>query len=268
MTLYPENKRQVLFIKSGIVLSAGALAIGSMTKNKPDMEINSNPATTEHNQFAKVGNVALVSYIRNSPSKSTEIQESIIFQPLLHQDKIATAANVTFSKNIYNSHKSQDSHNHPPYHHKHAAATHLSSLEKVQKYIYTYFVNKKLSAAQSAGIDGNFGQESMWNPNINGGVAQETLSRLGGLEALATKERKPVADLKVQLDYVWLELTNGPGAAVDERSTLKFLKTTSSPDAAALVFMQGYEAPAAWAANVTNRVSEARNIYNKFGNKS
>ena len=108
--------------------------------------------------------------------------------------------------------------------------------------IFNYFVGKGLSGAQSAGIVGNFGQESSWNPSAQGGyLAQWGDERLTALENFARKQNKPVTDLGVQLDYTWLELTNGSGAAGDYSAVLKALKDTKTPEEAALVFSKQYE---------------------------
>jgi hypothetical protein len=73
--------------------------------------------------------------------------------------------------------------------------------------IFNFFVGKGLNAMQAAAIDGNFGQESTYNPDDPGGyLAQWSSTRLVGLTALASSEGKPETDLGVQLDYVWQEL--------------------------------------------------------------
>lgn len=133
-----------------------------------------------------------------------------------------------------------------------------------QEKIFNYFVSKGLSGAQAAGIDGNFGQESGWNPSDSGGyLAQWGGARLTALQQLAQKDNKPVTDLGVQLDYVWLELTNGPGAGEDDSAVLQHLKTASSPEQAATIFSNEYERPGT--PMLQNRILYATQIFAKYG---
>jgi len=135
--------------------------------------------------------------------------------------------------------------------------------------IFNYFIGKGLSPTQAAGIDGNFGQESGWNPSDPGGyLAQWGGGRLTALQALAQKDGKPVTDLGVQLDYVWLELTNGPGAGEDDSKTLSDLKaiTGSTPQdvsTAADVFSNEYERPSD--PQLQNRENYAISALQKYG---
>ncbi|HUA13585.1 MAG TPA: phage tail tip lysozyme [Candidatus Sulfotelmatobacter sp.] len=133
-----------------------------------------------------------------------------------------------------------------------------------QEKIFNYFIGKGLSPAQSAGIDGNFGQESGWNPNDPGGyLAQWNGSRLAALQAYAQKENQPVTSLGLQLDYVWLELTNGPGAGADESQALTDLKATTTAAAAATVFSNDYENPGD--PQLQNRIDYANQILQQYG---
>lgn len=136
-----------------------------------------------------------------------------------------------------------------------------------QEKIFNYFTGKGLTAAQSAGIDGNFGQESGWNPSDSGGyLAQWGGSRLTALQQLAQKENKPVTDLGVQLDYVWLELTNSSGAGEDDSKVLKDLKATTTAADAATVFSNEYERPSD--PQLQNRIDYANQILAKYGANS
>ncbi|MDB5168792.1 MAG: hypothetical protein JWO41_148 [Candidatus Saccharibacteria bacterium] len=77
--------------------------------------------------------------------------------------------------------------------------------------IYNFFISKTLTPIQAAAIDGNFGQESTWNPNDGGGyLAQWGGGRLTNLEKFAAAAGKPVTDLQTQLEFVWHELTTEP----------------------------------------------------------
>lgn len=133
-----------------------------------------------------------------------------------------------------------------------------------QQQIFNYFLGKGLSPAQSAGIDGNFGQESGWNSSSPGGyLAQWGGSRLTALEAFAQKEGKPVTDLGMQLDYVWLELTGGPGAGEDDSAVLQHLKGATTAADAATIFSNEYERPGD--PQLQNRIDYANQILSKYG---
>jgi hypothetical protein len=98
--------------------------------------------------------------------------------------------------------------------------------------IYNYFISKGLSPVQAAGIDGNFGQESHWNPYDSGGyLAQWSTSRQAGLAQLASQENLPITNLGVQLDFVWQELNS------DYKSVLTNLEATANIGSAVNVFM-------------------------------
>jgi hypothetical protein len=97
--------------------------------------------------------------------------------------------------------------------------------------IFNYFVGKGLTPVQAAAIDGNFGQESSWDPTDAGGyLAQWGGSRLTALQQLASQQNLPVTDLGVQLDFVWQELTS------DYSSTLQNLKGATAVDDATSQF--------------------------------
>jgi hypothetical protein len=142
-----------------------------------------------------------------------------------------------------------------------------------QQKIFNYFVGKGLSPEQAAGIDGNFGQESRWNPSEPGGyLAQWGGSRLTALEAFAQKQGKPVTDLGVQLDYTWADLTNAPGAGGDYSHVLTNVKAAKTVEDATLQFMgtasvggniDGYENPGT--PELQNRIDYANKILNQYG---
>ncbi len=133
--------------------------------------------------------------------------------------------------------------------------------------IFNYFVSKGLTPAQSAGIDGNFGQESGWDPSSPGGyLAQWGGGRLTALEAFAQKENKPVTDLGVQLDYVWLELTGGPGAGEDDSSVLAHIKNANTAADAATIFSNEFERPGD--PQLQNRIDYANSILQDYGSSA
>jgi hypothetical protein len=139
----------------------------------------------------------------------------------------------------------------------------LTGNDNKQK-IFNYFIGKGLSPEQAAGIDGNFGQESGWNPSSPGGyLAQWGGGRLTALEALAQKEGKPVTDLGVQLDYVWLELTGGSGAGEDDSAVLQHIKGAKTAADAATIFSNEFERPGD--PQLQNRIDYANQIFNQYG---
>ncbi len=143
-----------------------------------------------------------------------------------------------------------------------------------QEKIFNYFTGKGLTAIQAAAIDGNFAKESTWNPSDPGGyLAQWSGNRLTALQALAQK-RKPARNGfgRSKLDYVWLELTNGPGAGEDRSNVLTALKAANDITTATTVFMgtlssggtiDGYENPGS--PQLQNRITYANNILQQYG---
>lgn len=111
------------------------------------------------------------------------------------------------------------------------ATTTLTGSDNEAK-IYNYFIERGLSPVDAAAIDGNFGQESGWNPDdIGGYLAQWGGSRLTALAALAQKEGKPITDLGAQLDFVWQELNS------DYSNVLANLKKATTLEDAVNQFM-------------------------------
>ncbi len=142
--------------------------------------------------------------------------------------------------------------------------------------IFNYFLGKGLSPVQAAGIDGNFGQESGWNPSSPGGyLAQWTGSRLTALQAFASKEGEAVTNLGVQLDYIWADLTNAPGAGGDYSEVLKHVKAATTIEDATTQFMgtasaggdiNGYENPGD--PQLSNRIDYANQILHAYGSSA
>lgn len=124
-------------------------------------------------------------------------------------------------------------------------------------FAYNYLQAGGLSAIGAAGVVGNLMQESGLNPNAIGdggaayGIAQW---HTGFSNSLATPGKG--STLTDQLDYILNTLKTG-----QYKNVLKGLNSASSPADAAQVFMQGYERPAAWAANLGNRIAQATKIF-------
>lgn len=134
---------------------------------------------------------------------------------------------------------------------------------------YNYFRAQGLTAAQSAGMVGNFIQESGGGTenldpkakNSSGyqGIAQwDKVSRWPLLEEFANKppKRDPY-DLGLQLDYAWHELTKGV-----RKSSLAHIKSTDTPEAAALAVNKYYEGAEGQADD--KRMRYARQIFDKY----
>lgn len=131
---------------------------------------------------------------------------------------------------------------------------------------YNFFVNKGLSAAQSAGLVGNFIVESGDDP-INPaakqhgggpgrGIAQWEGGRRTDLENYAASKGLAWSNLGLQLDFVWHELTG------KESNALAKLKATSTPKTAAVAVRQFYERPSAHADAA--RISAANLVYERY----
>lgn len=153
-----------------------------------------------------------------------------------------------------------------------AAATVLSGSSNAQQ-IFNFFKGKGLSAIQAAAIMGNIQAESGFRSDIiqggataptnyspkNGvgfGLAQWTFdSRQKPLVALAAQQGKSVTDLRVQLDYLWQELSTGY-----KGSTLEPLMTATSLEVAVGIVLNNFEAPKERVQNQIRRTGFAQNI--------
>lgn len=109
--------------------------------------------------------------------------------------------------------------------------------------IRSFFEQQGLTRAQAAGIVGNLQQESSLNPNAaGGGLDQGQGSRAHGGTMLQ------------QLEAIWAELTGS------ESATLRALRRTRTPQAAARVFSQRFERPGL--PMLKNREKYAQEAYN------
>lgn len=123
--------------------------------------------------------------------------------------------------------------------------------------IVNFFMNKGLTKNQAKGIYGNIMQESGGKHNIvsrdghnSYGLAQWTGSRKARL--FSKYGTNPT--INQQLEYLWEEL-NG-----SEKDALDALRNASSVEDATKIFMQKFERPANWAANLKNRLKYANSV--------
>ncbi|MGO1972010.1 MAG: phage tail tip lysozyme [Propionibacteriaceae bacterium] len=131
---------------------------------------------------------------------------------------------------------------------------------------YNFFAKKGLSAAQSAGLVGNFIVESGEDP-INPaakqhgggpgrGIAQWEGGRRTDLYNYAKSRGLAWSNLGLQLDFVWKELTG------KESNALSKLKATNTPKTAAVAVRKYYERPSAHADAA--RISAANLVYERY----
>ncbi len=143
--------------------------------------------------------------------------------------------------------------------------------------IFKYLVAKGLTAEQSAGVLGNFQQESGFDPaiiqggaiapanytpinSVGFGIAQWTFTvRQAPLMSLAKSSNRSITDLSVQLDFLWQELNSTHTAA------LVSLKQVTSPERAAYVFHRDFEGSDDSEATVIQiRGGNAKKLYDQF----
>lgn len=131
---------------------------------------------------------------------------------------------------------------------------------------WNFFRGKGLSAAQTAGLIGNFIVESGADP-INPaavqygggpgrGIAQWEGSRRTNLYNYAASRGLAWSNLGLQLDFVWREFTS------TESYALSKLKATSTPATAAVAVRQYYERPSAHADQA--RINAAQLVYSRY----
>jgi len=149
------------------------------------------------------------------------------------------------------------------------------------KTIYTYLTTtplstnggKPLSAAQAAGVMGNFYAESSFNPSAiedtsraekGHGLAQWTFGRWTNLSNFASQQGKAWDDVNVQLGFLKTEL-EGPEQAVFSDSEFT---TTADPSSAAMRWRIVFERADPDVAHDDKRQGAAVAIYNMFGGAS
>lgn len=131
---------------------------------------------------------------------------------------------------------------------------------------YDYFRAKGLTAAQSAGLVGNFIVESGDDPidptakqyggGPGRGIAQWEGSRRDALFAYADSRGLAWSNLGLQLDFVWRELTG------TESYALQKIRATSTPAAAAVAVRRYYERPSVHADQA--RINAAELVYSRY----
>ncbi len=156
-----------------------------------------------------------------------------------------------------------------------STALNLTGNDNEQK-IFNYYIGRGLGAIQAAAIDGNYGQESHWNPSDSGGyLAQWGGGRLAALEAFAQQANLPVTDLGVQLDFSWHELTtsykdvltNVKNATTIEDATKQFMGPNPAPiPGYPEAVGGGYENPGV--PQLQNRIAYAQDALARYGTAS
>lgn len=131
---------------------------------------------------------------------------------------------------------------------------------------YDHFRTKGLSAAQSAGLVGNFIVESGKDPidptakqyggGPGRGIAQWEGSRRDDLYAYADSRGLAWSNLGLQLDFVWRELSG------TESHALQKIRATSTPATAAVAVRRYYERPSAHADQA--RINAAELVYSRY----
>lgn len=129
---------------------------------------------------------------------------------------------------------------------------------------FNYFVERGLTAEQSAGIVGNLIMESGVNPESvqaggpGRGIAQWSVDERWATYLSWVKGRgdKPLT-LEPQLDFIWYELKGSEGRAMG-----LLMNAPHSVAAAARAFASGYERPAS--TNYEPRVAAAKDVYERY----
>ena len=106
---------------------------------------------------------------------------------------------------------------------------------------FAFFIQRGLTPAQSAGLVGNFMQESGMDPNSTKpsegavGIANWEGGRRTALNSYAASAGAPANSLTTQLWFAWNELNTS------EQAALNALKATTTPGMAATVVANDYE---------------------------
>lgn len=147
-----------------------------------------------------------------------------------------------------------------------AASTPAQAATNNTEIAFDYFVNKGLTRVQAAGLVGNFIVESGADPinpaAVQGGggpgrgIAQWEGSRRTELFNYANSRGLPWYNLRLQLDFVWKELTSTEARAMSK------LKACTTVRSAAITVRVYYERPSVHADE--RRVSAAQSVYNRY----
>ena len=123
--------------------------------------------------------------------------------------------------------------------------------------IVNFFMNKGLTKNQAKGIYGNIMQESGGKHNI---VSRDGHNSYGLAQWTGTRKARLFSKygtnptVNQQLEYLWDELNS------TEKNALNALRNTTTVADATKVFMQKFERPANWAANLKNRLKHANSV--------
>lgn len=130
---------------------------------------------------------------------------------------------------------------------------------------FNFFVSKGLTSIQSAGIVGNFMQESKVNPSaVNSsskafGIAQWLGGRYESLKSFVREKGGSLTDLGTQLEFSWHEFSGSEKAALDD------LRNQATLTGAAMSVRVKYERPGESEANDPARLRYADMVLKKYG---
>jgi hypothetical protein len=144
-----------------------------------------------------------------------------------------------------------------------------------QQQAFDYFVSQGLSAEASAGLVGNFMQESGTDldPTANNGshtgIAQWD-DQIRWPNLLKVEAGKDQWALATQLDFVWYELTEGgyTQSVLDPLQQLDTSDPIAAVNNAATIVYNNYEIPGTNDTSLPSRQGYARQVYNQYANSS
>jgi hypothetical protein len=149
-----------------------------------------------------------------------------------------------------------------------SGSTTLTGADNAEK-IWNYLIGKGLNPIQTAGLMGNFQQESNFNPeSTNGstlGIAQWLAERRTALEKFAQDQGKPATDLLVQLDYLWKELSERDARDRPDKKEIDVIKELASLEEIVRFFDYSFERSGDDETIVRQRVQYGEEILAKYG---
>lgn len=138
---------------------------------------------------------------------------------------------------------------------------------------FNFFLTKKLSGEQAAGVIGNLEQESSTldpealNPvGPHKGIAQWDTGRWANLLKFAEGNSKDPLTLEAQLGFLWFEITGEPptaGVTGANRPILDVLKKAKSIEKATKVFFDDFEG--ARDSSLPARIENAKTAFSEYG---
>lgn len=127
-------------------------------------------------------------------------------------------------------------------------------------------------AGQPSSLDENIPPNQFPNGRPGYGLVQWTSpGRKTGLQALSDQSGKPVSDITLQLDFIWVEITARiitVASSIEKYgtvSTLDALKATPNVDEATELITRNYEIPSNIDSAVTVRIGFANELLVKYG---